>query len=199
MEKANKSGLILAPIQLLNFHCEAAPLILQGPMSLGDFSVLHLNPGAAIASILLHCQILLRGKRGCSLCIVIFYSLTRLIPQITSIMRGWRTCGFCRTSFRQDSCEWWCTDGLDSLLHTYSSFAYYWRHGQTFSSSLELNKAITPPEGRQELEDNKYLSPNLFFISTANGGGNEYLIFWEPVPGKQKLNFFFINQPDWLL
>lgn len=32
---------------------------------------------------------------------------------------------------------------------------------QTFFSALELNKAITPPEGRQELEDNKYLSPNL--------------------------------------
>lgn len=63
MEKANKSRLILAPIQLLNFHCEAAPLILQGPMSLGDVSVLRLNPGAAIASILLHCQILLREKR----------------------------------------------------------------------------------------------------------------------------------------
>lgn len=63
MEKANKSRLILAPIQLLNFHCEAAPLILQGPMSLGDFSVLRLNPGAAIASILLRCQILLREKR----------------------------------------------------------------------------------------------------------------------------------------
>lgn len=63
MEKANKSRLILAPIQLLNFHCEAAPLILQGPVSLGDFSVLcRLNPRAAIASILLCCQIPLLEK-----------------------------------------------------------------------------------------------------------------------------------------
>lgn len=69
MEKANKSRLILAPIQLLNFHCQAAPLILQGPVSLSDFSVLRpLNPGAAIASILLCCQILLQEKGLLTLC-----------------------------------------------------------------------------------------------------------------------------------
>lgn len=53
-------------------------------------------------------------------------------------------------------------DGLNSLLHT-PQLCLLLMTWQTFFSALELNKAITPPEGRQGLEDNKYLSPKSLF------------------------------------